>query len=225
MKRLRLKKSVKITGICAIVVLFLVSVITIANNGTKKVVKEDDNFVYVNDYIFDNYYPVVNQDEKISRPYTSDKVSIYKNFYDKDASEEEQKNSLIYHEDIYMQNSGVDYKSDESFDVTSVLSGTVSNITDDALLGKTIEIRSSTEIITTYQSLGEISVKKGDTVTQGQIIGKSGTCTLNSDVANGLHFEMYKNGQVINPEKFYDKSVKERDLCRDYIPKPIMRIL
>ena len=74
---------------------------------------------------------------------------------------------------------------------------------------KTIEIRSSTEIITTYQSLGEISVKKGDTVTQGQIIGKSGTCTLNSDVANGLHFEMYKNGQVINPEKFYDKSLKD----------------
>ena len=108
-----------------------------------------------------------------------------------------------------MQNSGVDYKSDESFDETSVLSGTVSNITDDALLGKTIEIRSSTEIITTYQSLGEISVKKGDTVTQGQIIGKSGTCTLNSDVANGLHFEMYKNGQVINPEKFYDKSLKD----------------
>ena len=209
MKKLKLKKSAKITGISLIIILFLVSIITISNSGTKKVVKEDDNFVYVNDYIFDNYYPVVNQDEKISRPYTSDKVSIYKNFYDKDASEEEQKNSLIYHEDIYMQNSGVDYKSDESFDVTAVLSGTVSNITDDALLGKTIEIRSSTEIITTYQSLSEISVKKGDSITQGQIIGKSGTCTLNSDVANGLHFEMYKNGQVINPEKYYDKSLKD----------------
>ena len=52
-------------------------------------------------------------------------------------------------------------------------------------------------------------VKKGDNVTQGQIIAKSGTCTLNNDVTNGLHFEMYKNGSVINPEKYYDKSIKE----------------
>ena len=35
------------------------------------------------------------------------------------------------------------------------------------------------------------------------------TCTLNSEVKQGLHFEMYKNGAVINPEKFYDKSVKD----------------
>ena len=33
--------------------------------------------------------------------------------------------------------------------------------------------------------------------------------TLNSEVKQGLHFEMYKNGAVINPEKFYDKSVKD----------------
>ena len=60
-----------------------------------------------------------------------------------------------------------------------------------------------------YQSLGEVLVKKGDVITQGQTIAKSGTCLLNSDVKNGLHFEMYKSGQVINPEKYYDKSLKE----------------
>ena len=108
-----------------------------------------------------------------------------------------------------MQNSGIDYKADEQFDVVASLSGTVTNVTDDTLLGKTIEIRNSTELILLYQSLGEVAVKKGDTVTQGQIIGKSGSCTLNSEVKNGLHFEMYKNGSVINPEKFYDKSVKD----------------
>ena len=40
-----------------------------------------------------------------------------------------------------MQNSGIDYKSEEQFDITSSLSGTVTNIADDALLGKTVLIQ------------------------------------------------------------------------------------
>ena len=72
-----------------------------------------------------------------------------------------------------MQNSGVTYKADETFDVLASISGTVTNVSDDTLLGKTVEIRNSTELIVLYQSLGEVAVKKGDTVSQGQIIGKS----------------------------------------------------
>lgn len=209
MKKRRLKPFVKISAIGVFLIVCLVSIVSLSDNKTNTVSKTSDDFTYVNDYIFDNYYPVVNHEEKLTKPYTSEKVSIYKNFYDKDATEEEQKNSIIYHEGIYMQNSGVDYKSDEQFDVVSSLSGTVTNVTDDTLLGKTVEIRNSSEIIIVYQSLGEVLVKKGDNVTQGQIIAKSGTCTLNNDVTNGLHFEMYKNGSVINPEKYYDKSIKE----------------
>ena len=108
-----------------------------------------------------------------------------------------------------MQNSGVTYKADETFDVLASISGTVTNVSDDTLLGKTVEIRNSSELIVLYQSLGEVAVKKGDTVSQGQIIGKSGNCTLNNDIANGLHFEIYKNGSVINPEKYFDKSIKD----------------
>ena len=52
-------------------------------------------------------------------------------------------------------------------------------------------------------------VKKGDVVTSGKVIGKSGTCALNSDIQNGLHLEMYVNGSVVNPEKYYGKSLKE----------------
>ncbi len=209
MKRIKLKPFVKISMIGVVLIVFLVSVLYLNNNKTDTVSKNDNDFTYVNDYIFDSYYPVVNQEEKFVRPYTSETVSIYKNFYDKDASEEEQQNSIIYHEGIYMQNSGVDYKSEEGFDVVSSVSGTVTNVTEDTLLGKTVEIRNSNEIIIMYQSLGEVLVKKGDNVTQGQVIAKSGTCALNSDVKQGLHFEMYKNGSVINPEKYYDKSVKE----------------
>ena len=208
MRKRKLKPIVKVTilGIFLTVCMIIVGAFT---GKTSNVSKMDDDFTYVNDYIFDSYYPVINDGEKISKPFTREDVSIYKNFYDKDTSEEEQKNSIIYHEGIYMQNSGVDYKSEEQFDITSSLSGTVTNVTDDTLLGKTIEIRNSTELIMVYQSLGEVLVKKGDTISQGQIIGKSGTCKLNSEIKQGLHFEIYKNGQVINPEKIYGKQIKE----------------
>lgn len=209
MKKRRLKPFAKISILTTFLIICLLSVVFLTDNKTNTVSKSDEDFTYVNDYIFDNYYPVINQEEKIVRPYTDENVSIYKNFYDKDATEEEQQNSIIYHEGIYMQNSGVDYKSEEQFDVVASVTGTVTNVTEDTLLGKTVEIRNSNEIIIMYQSLGEVLVKKGDNVTQGQVIAKSGTCTLNSEVKQGLHFEMYKNGSVINPEKYYDKTVKD----------------
>ncbi len=210
MKKRRLKPAVKISLISfGVFLLLLVSITIINNNEAKKVINANDDYTYVNDYIFDSYYPVISQDEKISKPYTSEKVSIYKNFYDKDAEEAEQQKSIIYHEGIYMQNSGIDYKSDESFDVISITKGTVTNISDDPLLGKTVEVKSSTELVITYQSLSEVNVKKGDVVTSGKVIGKSGTCALNSDIQNGLHLEMYVNGSVVNPEKYYGKSLKE----------------
>lgn len=210
MKKRRLKPAVKISLISfGVFLLLLVSITIINNNEAKKVINANDDYTYVNDYIFDSYYPVISQDEKISKPYTSEKVSIYKNFYDKDAEETEQQKSIIYHEGIYMQNSGIDYKSGESFDVISITKGTVTNISDDPLLGKTVEVKSSTELVITYQSLSEVNVKKGDVVTSGKVIGKSGTCALNSDIQNGLHLEMYVNGSVVNPEKYYGKSLKE----------------
>ncbi len=209
MKKRKLKPFVKISVLGVTLFVFVLSVLLLTNNKSKQVMKEDSSFTYVNDYIFDNYYPVINTEEKIVKPYNSENVSLYKNFYDKDATVEEQKKSIIYYEGIYMQNSGVDYKSDETFDVVASVSGTVTNITEDTLLGKTIEIKNSNEITTMYQSLGEVIVKKGDTVTQGQVIAKSGACVLNSDIKQGLHFEMYKNGTVINPEKSYDKNLKD----------------
>lgn len=208
MRKRKLKPIVKVTILGVFLTICMITA-GISSGKTSKISSKDDNFTYVNDYIFDSYHPVINDDEKISKPFTVENVSIYKNFYDKDTSEEEQKNSIIYHEGIYMQNSGIDYKSEEQFDITSSLSGTVTNIADDALLGKTVEIRNSTELIMVYQSLGEVLVKKGDSISQGQLIGKSGTCKLNSEIKQGLHFEIYKNGQVINPEKIYGKQLKE----------------
>ena len=209
MKRRKLKPAVKIVMLSSLSIVLLLVVLISANTKTKSVIKESDDFVYVNDYIFDNYYPVIKNDEVIGKPYSSEKVSVERNFYEKDAAEDAQQKSIIYYDGIYMQNSGVDYKSNEEFDVISSLTGTITNISDDTLLGKTIEIKTDDKIMAIYQCVNDVIVKKGDNVIQGQVLSKSGTCTLNNSSKYNLHFELYKNGSVINPEKFIGKNIKE----------------
>ena len=107
-----------------------------------------------------------------------------------------------------MQNSGIDYTNKETFDIVSILDGTVIEVTDNKILGKTIKIKHNNDLISTYQSLSEVSVKENDTVLRGQVIAKSGTCPLYSS-DNNLHFELTYQGKLVNPESYYNKSVDE----------------
>lgn len=140
--------------------------------------------------------------EGIIRPYTSEHVSIDKYFYDMNDTEEKQLDSLIYFKNTYMKNTGVLYKADESFDCVAVLNGTVLNVREDDVLGKVVEIEHNTNLRTIYYSLSETSVKVGDTINQGDIVGVSGTNSLTENT-NNLLFEVYYNGTILNPEVFY----------------------
>lgn len=60
----KLKPFVKISLLLVVLLVCSIGISTLINNKTKTVSKQNDDFTYVNDYIFDNYYPVVNQDEK-----------------------------------------------------------------------------------------------------------------------------------------------------------------
>ena len=68
-------------------------------------------------------------------------VTINKTFYDYTKTPEEQENAIIFYENTYMQNSGVDYGMNEEFDVISILDGTVMEVIDDEIMGKTIKIK------------------------------------------------------------------------------------
>ena len=146
--------------------------------------------------------PVINTTNKMINPYTDKNVKIGKTYYDYKGEEKNQENSITVHDNTYMQNTGIDFISDQIFDVVSVQDGTVINVKEDNLLGKVVEIKHESGLISSYQSLSEISVKKGETVTQGQIIGKSGTNELDKESGNHLHFEIYKDGTSVNPENY-----------------------
>ncbi|MBR3523277.1 MAG: M23 family metallopeptidase [Bacilli bacterium] len=154
--------------------------------------------------------PVVNEQEitevKIIRPFTDDNVKIVKNFYDFKDSSENQMNALIYYQDTYMQSNGIAYASGDKFNVIAVLDGEVIDVTEDELLGNSITIDHG-NMKTIYQSLSEVDVKKGDKVTQGSIIGITGTSNINSDLGNHLYFEMLVDDSNVNPEEYYDKTI------------------
>ena len=134
---------------------------------------------------------------------------ILTGFYDYQDEAASQQESIIYYENIYMQNSGIDYSSNSIFDVISILGGTVIDVKNDNVLGTIVEIRHTNELISIYQSLGETTVKVDDEVVQGQVIGKSGKSNLNVDVPNCLHFELYYMGKIVNPEDYYDKNLTD----------------
>ena len=166
---------------------------------------------YVTNTIFEEEQPVIHETTKILNPYLDENVTIGKNYYDYKADSKTQENSIIYHDNTYMQNSGVDFVNKNTFDVISILDGSVTDVKEDETLGKVIEIKHDNNYISLYQSLSEVSVKKGDMVKQGQVIGKSGTNELDKELGNHLHFELYLDGQVVNPTLYLNKELKTSD--------------
>ena len=165
---------------------------------------------YMDEEVVERTIPVINTTKKIIDPYTDPSVKIGKTYYDYKATSENQINSIIQHDNTYIQNTGNDYISENTFDIIAILEGTVINVKDDESNGKTVEIKHENDIISIYQSLSETSVKKGDIVSQGQVIGQSGTNEIDKELGNHLHFEIYKNGQTVNPENYLNKEVEAK---------------
>jgi stage II sporulation protein Q len=157
--------------------------------------------------LIDDITPVVSTTttKTIVRPYASDNVKISTYFYQKDDTEENQENSLIYYENTYLQNSGIVYSSDEEFDVIAVLDGTVIDIKQDEILNTIVYIAHDDNITTIYYGLKDVSLNVNDQVAQSQVIGKSSNnkfCEENYS----LLFEVNNDGQVINPLEFYSNN-------------------
>lgn len=203
MTKRKVKKSVLYVSYMIGVLLF-VTVFSIAELKLNKKPQENE---HVNKTIFENKIPVVGTLEVIARPYTDQSVKIKTNYYNKEDDMETQKNSLILFENTYLPSTGVDYQTDYDFDVVSILDGIVITVREDQTLGKIVEIKHKDNIISSYQSLGEVMVKEGDEVKQGTIIGKSGNSNIQKDIGSHLHFELTINSKTVDPEDFYDKEL------------------
>ena len=173
---------------------------------TSRMIEEDSSdslkdVTYVSSIVLGNTVPVVNVDITVNNPYVAEDVKIARYFYNSEDDVDRQRESLVYYNNTYMPNTGVDYTAEENFEVVSILDGTVIDIKEDELLGKIVEIRHENEFVSSYAGLSEISVQKGEAVTQGMKIGTSGTNKINESLGNHLHLEIYKNGINVDPLK------------------------
>ena len=208
-RKYKLKKWV-VTGIYVSLMVMVLSSAVVLNRLIKYASYSDETLSYVYRGILDDSVPVVKyKTDKIINPYESEKVEVSKNYYDKDSDEAIQEKSLILYQNTYMPNTGILYKSDEEFDVVSVLDGTVTDIVADEIMGNIVTVKHSNNLTTIYQSLNEVDVLIGDLIKQGDVIGSSGANKIDSDSDYMLLFEVIIDGEYVNPDTFYNMKLED----------------
>ena len=204
-------KRLVIPTIYTISLVMIIGSIFLLVLGISSYFKETIDYDYAIKNVFDDnrIIPVQTSKNLIIKPYLSENVSIGKYFYDYEGEREGQEKALVYYENTYMQNSGVDYISNSVFDVVSILDGEVISVEEDTTLGKIVKVKHEKDLISIYQGIDEVEVSKGDTVTQGQILGVSSTSKINPEYNSSLHFEVYYKGEILDPENLYTLSIED----------------
>lgn len=144
-------------------------------------------------------WPVANADE----------VEVVTPFYDATKSQEEQEAAILYYGNSFQPSTGIALaaKNGETFDVLAAMSGVVTMVEQDSVLGNIVVIEHADGIETRYQALDEVLVKEGDKVKQGEVIGNAGKSLINQDAGVHLHFEIRKNDVPVNPLNYFEKSL------------------
>lgn len=212
MKKRKLKGYVLPSVYCLVVMCVFVTVYFLNNSlkfaspveqpTEKTVIKQGDS--KENDVIVVNPVP-----DKPIKPFNKEFVNVSKSFYKQDDDAINQQNSLIYYESTYMQNTGILYSSDESFEVLASVEGVVKEVKDDEILGTVVTIEHNTKVTTTYYSLSDVKVKTGDNVKANDIIGTSGANKLENEKQNCLLFEVYIDGNLTNPNDFFEMNLED----------------
>ena len=104
---------------------------------------------------------------------------------------------------------GNDYGVPTGTEVRSCAAGKVVMAENRISTGWSLVVEHLPGLYSLYYHMSELSVKEGDTVNQGQLLGKSGATGL----ATGphLHWEVRLNGSAVRPEFFLDDFTFEDD--------------
>ncbi len=100
------------------------------------------------------------------------------------------------------RHTGVDIKAPIGTDIISPAAGVVLEADQDKDWGFKILIKHDEHFQTFYAHMEDVTVKKGDQVRKGQIIGHVGSTGLST--GPHLHYEVIKDGQRVNPEDYFN---------------------
>ena len=103
--------------------------------------------------------------------------------------------------DDWRTSDSVDISADLGTPVKACADGTVLDVKVDSMLGEEVIIQHGGGLQSIYANLSsKVSVKKGETVQAGTVIGAVGqTAQSEISLVPHLHFAMLKNGQAVDP--------------------------
>jgi murein DD-endopeptidase MepM/ murein hydrolase activator NlpD len=101
----------------------------------------------------------------------------------------------------YRVHDGIDIAANQGTPVKACADGVVTDISVDDMLGQTVTITHGGGLVSVYADLTTgITVKKGQTVEAGDVIGAVGqTAKCEIALVPHLHFAMLKNNQSVDP--------------------------
>ena len=158
-----------------------------------------------------NSEPVANElDEIVTYPYPSN-ATIVTYYFDLDDDLDTQAKSVVYYEGKYHSSKGIDVTLDnKDFMVTAASSGVVKSKTNDPKYGLTVVVEGANNTVFSYSSLASSSLKEGDKIKKGDLIGYAGEYAFGTSLkSKHLHFEVYYKDNAINPLSVFNKAIGE----------------
>ena len=104
----------------------------------------------------------------------------------------------------------IDFLAGDDLNVYVINDGTVSNIYTNYLEGTVIEVSHKNGLVSIYKSLNkDVNVAIGDKISAGNVIGAVAE-SMAQELKSGahLHFEMKKDGKLVNPNDYLDLGIK-----------------
>ncbi|MBO7344850.1 MAG: M23 family metallopeptidase [Clostridia bacterium] len=165
---------------------------------------EDDQTTITPDEPDDN--PVINPNEPNEPDAPVSKPIIFALPVENPTSIGEYSETMVFNSTLnrYSAHMAIDFFADEGTNVLAVYDGTITNIENTLLKGTTITIDHGNGLFTVYNSLADgNSVTVGQVVKQGDVIGQV-SVTNRQEYKSGahLHFEVFENGENIDPAKY-----------------------
>lgn len=113
--------------------------------------------------------------------------------------------------DWYTDHEGMDFAAAAGTEVMAAIDGTVTEVSkDDILYGATVTIEHANGITTVYRFIDPTAtLKAGAKVNRGDVIGTVASAMgVESEHGDHLHFEVYKNGVMQDPDDYLNINSK-----------------
>ncbi|MCB1671567.1 MAG: M23 family metallopeptidase [Gammaproteobacteria bacterium] len=101
---------------------------------------------------------------------------------------------------------GIDFSSEQGSDIQAVAGGVVTWSAQKSGYGLTVEINHGNGYETRYAHAEQLLVEVGDIVKKGETIGLVGS--TGRSTGPHLHFEVFKNGRVVDPASYINRTVR-----------------